>query len=42
MKNSKGSMYPIKVSGNLIGWIFLFGLVGYLVKKNVKEKIDNI
>lgn len=40
MGKSKGAMYPLKVLGNFICWIFLFGLVGFLVKRNIREKFN--
>ncbi|GMG61145.1 hypothetical protein [Tetragenococcus halophilus] len=28
----KGAMYPLKVLGNLVGWVVIFGLVRWAIK----------
>lgn len=40
MGEKKGAMYPLKVLGNLFGWMFLFGLVSFLVKRSIREKLN--
>lgn len=35
---NKGAMYPLKVLGNAIGWVFIFGLVKWAIQKRKEQK----
>ncbi|GEQ38267.1 hypothetical protein GCM10025886_25910 [Tetragenococcus halophilus subsp. flandriensis] len=34
----KGTMYPLKVLGNLMGWVVIFGLVRWAIKNKRANK----
>lgn len=34
----KGAMYPLKVLGNLIGWIVIFGVVKWAIQKRFSQR----
>lgn len=37
----KGAMYPLKVLGNAVGWVVVFGLVRWAIKNKFSQK-DNL
>lgn len=34
----KGAMYPLKVLGNAVGWVVVFGLVRWAIKNKFSQK----